>query len=282
MPPKTFILNPTIEALASWIRAGAPKENAQDNLITFRESQNGEHVVCVHPAGGTAFCYLSLAKILADDIGVYGLQSPGLNSGEDTLSSIPTMAEAYLKQIEHIAQGKIVLTGLSFGGYVAFEMARLLKARGNDNVSVILLDTQGFEEHERDSLAPVDLDEFRDKLVKFNGMYPGIDDAQIERYHRVYNHNRSCVPSYECQPLEVRVVFVQALGSLNKDFLHELRQFWIERVTGSFMTRLVRGDHWELLESEEIQRVKKAISYEFQLFERKNSHTLSPAVPSVA
>lgn len=72
MPPKTFILNPTIEALASWIRAGAPKENAQDNLITFRESQNGEHVVCVHPAGGTAFCYLSLAKILADDIGVYG------------------------------------------------------------------------------------------------------------------------------------------------------------------------------------------------------------------
>ncbi|SFU05520.1 amino acid adenylation domain-containing protein [Pseudovibrio denitrificans] len=282
VPPKTFILNPTIEALASWIRAGAPKENAQDNLITFRESQNGEHVVCVHPAGGTAFCYLSLAKILADDIGVYGLQSPGLNSGEDTLSSIPTMAEAYLKQIEHIAQGKIVLTGLSFGGYVAFEMARLLKARGNDNVSVILLDTQGFEEHERDSLAPVDLDEFRDKLVKFNGMYPGIDDAQIERYHRVYNHNRSCVPSYECQPLEVRVVFVQALGSLNKDFLHELRQFWIERVTGSFMTRLVRGDHWELLESEEIQRVKKAISYEFQLFERKNSHTLSPAVPSVA
>ncbi|KZL01846.1 Dimodular nonribosomal peptide synthase [Pseudovibrio sp. Ad5] len=276
VPPKTFILNPTVEALASWIRTGAAEENSRDNLITFRESQNGEHVVCVHPAGGTAFCYLSLAKILADDIGVYGLQSPGLNSGEETLPSIMAMANAYLERIEHIAHEKIVLTGLSFGGYVAYEMARLLKARGNHNVSVILLDTQGFEEHERQSLAPVDLAEFRDKLVKFNGMYPGIDDEQIKRYHQVYNHNRACVPDYDCQPLDARVVFIQALGSLNKGFLHQLRQFWIERATGGFMTRLVRGDHWELLESEEIQRVKKAISYEFQLFERQ---TTFPAVP---
>ncbi|SDQ31239.1 non-ribosomal peptide synthetase [Pseudovibrio sp. Tun.PSC04-5.I4] len=267
VPPKVFIANPTIEALATWIRTGAADDSDLDNLITFRESRSGKQIVCIHPAGGTGFCYLSLAKVLADDIGIYGLQSPGLNAGEDLLPSITVMAEAYLSRIEHIADDQIVLTGLSFGGYVAFEMARLLKARGNNNVSVILLDTQGFEEHERESLAPVGLQEFRDKLVKFNGMYPGIEDGQIQRYYEVYNHNRSCVPSYDCQPLEARVVFIQALGTLDKTYLHELRKFWIERVSGSFMTRLVRGDHWELLESSEIQRVTKAIYHEFHLFE---------------
>ena len=40
------------------------------------------NVVCVHPAGGTAFCYLSLAKMLPENCGVYGLQSHGLNDGE--------------------------------------------------------------------------------------------------------------------------------------------------------------------------------------------------------
>jgi hypothetical protein len=45
----------------------------------------------------------------------------------------------------------------------------------------------------------VDLAEFRDKLVKFNGMYPGIDDDQIEQYFRVYNHNRR-PPATMCRP----------------------------------------------------------------------------------
>ena len=35
---------------------------------------------------------------------------------------------------------------------------------------------------QRAAIAPVDMAEFRDKLVRFNGMYPGIDDAQVDRY----------------------------------------------------------------------------------------------------
>ena len=48
---------------------------------------------------------------------------------------------------------------------------------------MLLLDTQGTDDtDERAEIEPVAPPEFRDKLIKFNGMYPGIDDDQVERY----------------------------------------------------------------------------------------------------
>ncbi|MCF5424599.1 amino acid adenylation domain-containing protein, partial [Pseudomonas syringae] len=141
VPVRVILGHPTIEALGGWLRSGASLAAAQDNLIEFRRGAGQRNVVCIHPAGGTAFCYLSLAKELPESIGVYGVQSPGLNPGESTEPSVEAMADAYLRRIAALTSQPLVLTGLSFGGLVAYEMARRLTAAGHRQVTVVLLDT---------------------------------------------------------------------------------------------------------------------------------------------
>lgn len=52
-------------------------------VIEFRPSQNGKNVICIHPAGGTAFGYLSFAKAMPEEYGVYGIQAKGVDTDED-------------------------------------------------------------------------------------------------------------------------------------------------------------------------------------------------------
>ncbi|MGJ8628725.1 MAG: amino acid adenylation domain-containing protein [Sulfitobacter sp.] len=263
LPLRSIISNPTIEDLAAVLRHDATGQTDEEARITFRVGAGKANVVCVHPAGGTAFCYLSLAKVLDGSIGVYGVQSPGLNVGEALSPTVQTMAQHYLGLIGDIKDAPLVITGLSFGGLVAHEMGRILTEAGKPDVSVVLLDTQGtHDEAERRMINTVDMAEFRDKLVRFNGTYPGIEDDQIERYFNVYNHNRLTVRDYDVPPSAARLAFVQARSDLPRFYLHKARQYWKSRGTGPFRAKLVRGDHWDMLETAELETVKKVIDTE--------------------
>ncbi|KPW30650.1 Non-ribosomal peptide synthetase [Pseudomonas coronafaciens pv. atropurpurea] len=273
MPVRVIIAHPTIEALGGWLRTGASLAAAQSNLIEFRRGAGQRNVVCIHPAGGTAFCYLSLAKELPEHIGVYGVQSPGLNPGESTEPTVEAMAEAYLQRIAALTTQPLILTGLSFGGLVAYEMARRLTAAGHRQVTVVLLDTQGSEEAGfREQIGTVDMAEFRDKLVRFNGMYPGIEDAQVERYFHLYNHNRLAMAAYECEPQAGRIVLIQAREGFSRQQLHELRRFWRRRAGHGYRARLVHGGHWDMLESAEVHRVSQTLRQELQRFDSQEAH----------
>lgn len=279
VPVRVVLSHPTIEALGGWLRAGATPPAAQSNLIEFRPGQGGASVVCIHPAGGTAFCYLSLAKVLPQAVGVYGVQAPGLNPGEATEPTVEAMAEAYLRLIEPLTGKPLVLTGLSFGGLVAYEMARRLEAAGRAQVSLVLLDTRGSDDPGfREQIGTVDMAEFRDKLVRFNGMYPGIEDAQIERYFNLYNHNRLAMAAYPCAPQAGRVVLIQAREDFTRVQLQALRGFWRRRAA-SYLAKLVNGGHWDMLETTEIQRVSQIIEAELQRLQPVDTR---PAMPQEA
>ncbi|WP_025168298.1 alpha/beta fold hydrolase, partial [Pseudomonas syringae] len=272
VPVRVILGHPTIEALGGWLRSGASLAAAQDNLIEFRRGAGQRNVVCIHPAGGTAFCYLSLAKELPESIGVYGVQSPGLNPGESTEPSVEAMADAYLRRIAALTSQPLVLTGLSFGGLVAYEMARRLTAAGHRQVTVVLLDTQGSDDPGfRQQIGTVDMAEFRDKLVRFNGMYPGIEDAQVERYFHLYNHNRLAMAAYECAPQAGRIVLIQAREGFSRPQLHELRSFWRRRAGNGYKARLVHGGHWDMLESAEVHRVSQTLRQELQRFDTQEA-----------
>ncbi|MDX3854761.1 amino acid adenylation domain-containing protein [Streptomyces sp. AK02-01A] len=267
LPVRDIIVNPTIEALGGRLRQGSSGQ-PPSNLIEFREGDGHRRVVCVHPAGGTAFCYLSLAKALPESCGVYGIQSPGVNPGEDFLPTVEAMAEAYVRLIEPLLDGPLVLTGLSYGGLVAHEMGRLLALAGHTELSVVLLDTQGTDDAERRALtAPVDRAEFREKLVKFNGMYPGIDDQQVDQYFHIYNHNRMSARDYLAPPSAARTVLVQAAeAGQDTPELAEVRDFWRRRADAGFLVEPVRCDHWEILETAEVLNVAALLRAELARF----------------
>lgn len=263
---RDVLLHPTIEALGGLVREGAA-ERRPGSLVEFRPGDGSSRVLCVHPAGGTAFCYLPLAGLLPGEVGVTGIQAPGLNEGESFLPSIGEMAEEYLRLVGPLPEGPLVLTGLSYGGLIAHEMGRRLAAAGRTGVSVVLLDTHGTDDPaERALIEPVELAEFRDKLVRFNGMYPGIDDEQIERYFHVYNHSRLTTRDHEVQPTTARTVLVQAEGAdddrVDPGHLRRQREFWARRTGNGLTVEPLACGHWDVLEGEGVGRVAAVIEAE--------------------
>ncbi|NLR76425.1 non-ribosomal peptide synthetase [Leeia aquatica] len=264
LPLRDILLHPTIEAQGGRLRA-AETAVAASSLITFRTGAAGPKLVCIHPAGGTAFCYLSLAKALPESYGVYGIQSPGVEVGGAFLPTVEAMADTYLEMLGGLTDQPLILTGLSYGGLIAYQMACQLAQTGKRDVTVLLLDTQGLAQAEdRAAVETVSLDVFRSKLVKFNGMYPGIDDQQIEQYFRIYNHHLLTMRDYVAPACPVRVVLVQAMGGKSRPELHEVRQYWLERVAAhDWRVKLVHGDHWDMLESAEVRRVTVVLLQEW-------------------
>ncbi|MFD5314407.1 non-ribosomal peptide synthetase, partial [Streptomyces ardesiacus] len=130
------------------------------------------------------------------------------------------------------------------------------------------LDTHAAHGDERRAAtAPVRMEEFREKLVRFNGMYPGIDDDQVARYLNVYNHHRETAGDYAVPASPARVVLMQATAVEGEeadveDAAVRLRAFWRRRVSGEFVVEPVACGHWDMLESEELPRVAAVLTAE--------------------
>ena len=107
-------------------------------------------VFCVHGAGGNVLFYRDLSEQLGNDFSFYGLQSRGLDGVSKPHSSIEDMAKTYMQGIRAVqAKGPYHLGGYCLGGIIAYEMARLFQAEGQDVALLALLDTYNFDQVEQ-------------------------------------------------------------------------------------------------------------------------------------
>ena len=122
----------TLEPLANLVREGL--ETAVEGNIRVLREADGPAVFMFHPAGGTSVVYQPLARRLPKDVAVYGV--------ERLEGSLEERAAAYVDDIKDYARGrKVVLGGWSFGGALAYEVARLLQDTEAEVAFIALLDT---------------------------------------------------------------------------------------------------------------------------------------------
>lgn len=101
-------------------------------------------IYLVHPGAGMCFEYYRIGPL---NRAVHAIQDPRMFSGlEEDWSAIEDMAEHYAtivsKSLPSCPSRGIILGGYSFGGVVAFEMARRLSERGECLVrGVVLIDS---------------------------------------------------------------------------------------------------------------------------------------------
>jgi non-ribosomal peptide synthase protein (TIGR01720 family) len=97
---------------------------------------------CVHALGGEVLSYYRLARELGTDQPVYGLQARPLDGPtEAPRVTIEEMASEYVAVVRSLQpHGPYHLAGYSFGGVVAFEMARQLTLGGQEVALLALLD----------------------------------------------------------------------------------------------------------------------------------------------
>ncbi|SPE63311.1 putative Phenylalanine racemase (ATP-hydrolyzing) [Verrucomicrobia bacterium] len=130
----TIFQAPTIQRLAAIIREDSTESSAIEgtSIVELQApgAGAGSPLFLVHGAGGGMFWgYANLTRHLPGQP-VYGFKSRGLD-GREELESVEEMAAQYLADLRKIqARGPYHLGGYCFGGIVAYEMARQLRARG--------------------------------------------------------------------------------------------------------------------------------------------------------
>jgi thioesterase domain-containing protein len=108
-------------------------------VVPLRATGERTPVFLVHALGGQVFRYLPLARKLGDDQPVYAIAARGLADGEQPHETLAEMVTDYLAHIREVRpNGPYVLGGFCIGGNIALELARRLRAMGEDVPLVVL------------------------------------------------------------------------------------------------------------------------------------------------
>jgi aspartate racemase len=141
LPLATLFQAPTVTQLAELLRQRGWQPTWK-SLVALRPNGTRPPFFCVHAVGGNVLEYHDLARHLPADQPFYGLQSLGLDGQSEPLTSIAAMAAAYIAELRQIQPaGPYYLGGRSFGGTVAFEMARQLHEQGERVALLAMLDS---------------------------------------------------------------------------------------------------------------------------------------------
>jgi enterobactin synthetase component F len=135
--------HPTVARLAALVDSTAlpPSDDGLRPLVVLgRGAPDRAPLFVVHPAGGIAWCYGGLARALAPDVGVVGLQSPALDPAVAPMDSLEALAADYAEQLAAATPGMVHLAGWSIGGIIAQAMAVRLREMGRAVGLVALLD----------------------------------------------------------------------------------------------------------------------------------------------
>jgi len=140
LPIITLFEASTVEKLSKVLDSDS-KGISSKTLVPIKPGGSKPPLYIIHGSGLTVMVFNSLAKGMDADQPVYGIQARGLN-GEDPLDRMEDIAAFYIAEIlEQNPTGPYCLAGYSFGGKVAFEMARQLTAMGKEIRTLAIFDT---------------------------------------------------------------------------------------------------------------------------------------------
>ncbi|KAL4891060.1 hypothetical protein BDV59DRAFT_209228 [Aspergillus ambiguus] len=114
--------------------AGTGRRHEYDPVVVLQPHGSKTPLWLVHPGVGEVLVFVNLAHHITDRP-VYAFRAKGFNAaeGETPFGSLPEVFETYRAAIKRRQpRGPYAIAGYSFGGMVAFEIAKLLEAAGDE------------------------------------------------------------------------------------------------------------------------------------------------------
>jgi amino acid adenylation domain-containing protein len=141
LPLATLFEAPTIEKLAQKMSQEPRPENWRP-LVAIQLGGTRPPFFGIHGADGNVLFYRRFSEFLGREQPFYALQSQGLDGNPITRTTVEAIAAYYLEEIRNFQpHGPYLLGGYSFGGLVSYEIARELRAIGEEVALLALFDT---------------------------------------------------------------------------------------------------------------------------------------------
>ncbi|HSG40643.1 MAG TPA: ATP-binding cassette domain-containing protein, partial [Thermoanaerobaculia bacterium] len=264
LPLSLLFEAPTVEALAAALDrpAAAGGDAAAAALVAIQPRGARPPFFCVHPGLGEVMGYRPLAQAIGEGQPFYGLRDPFMASLEgDAFTPVETLASCYVEAIRRVQpQGPYLLGGYSFGGMVAFEMARQLQAAGSTVALLALIDSD----------SPARLRKLHRKLPKDKLLLRIIEREPAASENaagslRIFKSRIRAGKAYEPGALQVPVTFlrssrVEKVPGLSRAMLQGDETLgWAPLCAGLLAVRKVAGTHASLILEPDVRGLARAL-----------------------
>ncbi|HEX8186161.1 MAG TPA: amino acid adenylation domain-containing protein, partial [Blastocatellia bacterium] len=305
VPLASLFRNSTVAKIAKLLEE-EPQAAKSQVMVEIQPEGSGAPFFCVHPIGGSVFCYAELARALGRERPFYGLQAPAESPTGKPIASIEQTAALYLKEIQYVQPyGPYLLGGWSMGGLVALEMARQLAQIQQKVAMVALFDTyppppsrQSIEGHDELPIIArfaadmirlmgqdpremretfLNLSEREQRMMLFESLKCHsvfADDDSIEEMDHllsVFTRNSLAVEQYSPQPIEGRIVLFRAADA---DDSIDLAKQWSPWLNGAMELHSTPGDHYGILKRPNVTILAETLKQYFDDLRLENSSNL--------
>jgi pimeloyl-ACP methyl ester carboxylesterase len=252
LPLATLFTASSVAALAQCI--SAKEKGSFDILVPVQTNGNHLPIFGVPGAGGNVLSLQPLSHALGNEQPFYGLQAIGLDGNTPPLTSVEETAIANIAALKTIQpEGPYRFVGHSYGGVVAYEMARIL-LENNETVSALTL---------IDSLAPSEWRQHVDRNERLEAelLMSELDvtRAQADTLYRVFTANEYCYEVYKplglCKKINVALFRAidgnSAIQKMSSDY------GWHSLLGNQISIFDIHADHFSILEKDHIHNIVK-------------------------
>jgi thioesterase domain-containing protein len=284
----------SIESLASLLRQQTDL-TSESPVVALQRAGSKTPYFCIHPIGGNILCYVELARLMSTDRPFYAIHATGSSANGELNTGIESIAAHYVELVRAMQpEGPYLLGGWSFGGVVAFEMARQLKQQGQV-AHVTLVDTwapsqQTSRQHEPDAaemlsrfvedfagisgkVLEVHHDHLRqldaqaqlkfvlDQAIKLNLLPPDMEVSQFASLFEVFERNAKAFLAYRPPSVELGSRLMLFRASEGKDELRDGPALgWDQVCVGDIEVRHVPGNHYTALAGANVRMLAEQLT----------------------
>ena len=255
IPLKNLFLAPTIALMAELIqdRTTLP---AWTHLLPVQPEGSRVPLFCVHGDEANIF----LPKYLGNDQPFYGISHQGDDGKAIRLTTVVDMAAHFIKEIRTVRpHGPYLLSGYSFGGIIAYEIAQQLVAAGEEVPVLVLFDTYDPKEYiavmkrETRPHQPIKVGIVR-RIAQFYFDRGKALPLRLRHTYIIDMYNRA-VKSYQVKPYTGGITLLRTAESTGP-----VDMGWAPLAKGGVEIREVPGNHYNMVKEPHVEGLARELA----------------------